>query len=106
MKITAVIVTCNRLELLPRSLESVSAQTRKPDHVYIVSNSSDDTFSREKEICGQFGFNLFKNHKTHNYAGALNSGVEEILKQQGFSEDIFLHLLTMMIFGCLTIYKN
>ena len=31
MKIVAVIVTCNRLELLPRALKSVSEQTRKPD---------------------------------------------------------------------------
>ena len=31
MKIAAVIVTCNRLELLLRALKSVKEQTRQPD---------------------------------------------------------------------------
>jgi len=89
MRITVVIVTCNCLGLLKQALKSVRKQTRKPDNVYVVSNSKVDIFSKEQEICNEFGFNLFRNYRTSNNAGALNTGVEEIVKQQGISEDIY-----------------
>lgn len=89
MKISAIIVTCNRLELLPRAIKSVSGQTRKPDYVYVVSNSTEDNYSKEQEICKEFGFILFKNYRTENYAGALNTAVEEIVKQQGITDNIY-----------------
>jgi len=89
MKITAIIVTCNRIQLLPRALISVYKQSHKPDFVYVISNSTEDNFSKEKEMCKRFGFDLFKNYRTKNYAGALNSGVEEIIKRQGISDDIY-----------------
>lgn len=89
MKITAVVVTCNRLELLPRALKSVSEQSRKPDFVYVVSNSTKDNYLKEKEICEEFRFKLVKNYRTENYAGALNTGVEEIVKRQGISDNIY-----------------
>lgn len=89
MRITAVIVTCNRLELLPRALKSVSSQTRKPDYVYVVSNSTQEIFSKEQEVCNEFGFELFRNYRSENYAGALNTGVEEIIKHQGITDNIY-----------------
>ncbi|MFW6352396.1 MAG: glycosyltransferase family 2 protein, partial [Bacteroidota bacterium] len=89
MKITAVIVTCNRLELLPRALKSVSEQTRKPDYVYILSNSTNDNYFKEQEISKEFGFELFKNYRSENYAGALNTAVEEIVKKQGITNNIY-----------------
>ncbi len=89
MKITAVIVTCNRLELLPRALSSVNEQRRKPDFVYVISNSTREIFSKEQEICSRFGVELFQNYRTENYAGALNTGAEEIVKRQGISNDIY-----------------
>jgi len=89
MRITAVIVTCNRLELLPRTLKSVSEQTLKPDYVYVVSNSTEINILKEKEDCNEFGFELFKNYRTENYAGALNTGIEEIVKRQGVSDNIY-----------------
>src|SRR5690606_7072418 len=89
MKITAVIVTCNRLELLPRALKSVSEQTRKPDHVYVVSNSTEENFSKDQESCNEFGFELFRNYRSENYAGALNTAVEEVVKQQGIRNNIY-----------------
>ncbi|MCB0538296.1 MAG: glycosyltransferase [Bacteroidetes bacterium] len=89
MKISAIIVTCNRLELLPRALKSVSGQTRKPDYVYVVSNSTEDNYFKEQKICNEFGFILFKNYRTENYAGALNTAVEEIVKQQGITDNIY-----------------
>ncbi|MDE0472598.1 MAG: glycosyltransferase, partial [Ekhidna sp.] len=89
MKITAVIVTCNRLELLLRALKSVSTQIRKPDYVYVISNSTNENFKEEAGICSEFGFELFKNCRTENYAGALNTGIEEVVKRQGIAEGIY-----------------
>lgn len=44
MKITAVVVTYNRLELLRQCLEALEAQTRRPDRIIVVNNhSTDDT---------------------------------------------------------------
>lgn len=89
MKITVVIVTCNRLELLPRALKSVREQTRKPDYVYVISNSTEENYSKEQEICDEFKVELFRNHRSENYAGALNTGVEEIVKHQGITDNIY-----------------
>ena len=44
MKVIAVIVTYNRLELLKKCLRAVNEQTRKPDHIIVINNgSTDDT---------------------------------------------------------------
>ncbi len=44
MKVIAVIVTYNRLELLKKCLRAVHEQTRKPDHIIVINNgSTDDT---------------------------------------------------------------
>lgn len=42
MKIAAVIVTYNRLELLKESLAAVKSQSRRPDKIYVVNNCSTD----------------------------------------------------------------
>lgn len=42
MKIIAVIVTYNRLELLKKCLQSVQEQTRKPDETIVINNGSTD----------------------------------------------------------------
>lgn len=42
MKVAAVIVTYNRLELLKESLAALKSQTRQPDRVYVVNNCSTD----------------------------------------------------------------
>jgi hypothetical protein len=89
MRITAVIVTCNRLKLLSRALKSVKQQSRKSDFVYIISNSTADNFHKEQKLCADFGFQILKNHRTENYAGALNTAIEQIIKQYGISEDLY-----------------
>lgn len=44
MKIIAVIVTYNRLELLKKCLQAVGGQSRKPDDIIVINNgSTDDT---------------------------------------------------------------
>ncbi|MFC2102923.1 glycosyltransferase family 2 protein [Bacteroidota bacterium] len=42
MRIAAVVVTYNRLELLKKCLNSLKNQTRKPDEFVVVNNSSTD----------------------------------------------------------------
>lgn len=89
MKIAAVVITCNRLPLLPRALKSIAKQNRKPDFVFVVSNSTDEKYEAEKIICNDFGFALTKNLRTQTYTGALNSSVEEIIKHFGISDEIY-----------------
>lgn len=42
MKICAVVVTYNRLEELKRCISSLKSQTRKPDSILVINNSSTD----------------------------------------------------------------
>lgn len=89
MRIAAVIVTCNRLELLKRALKSVKEQSRQPNFVYIISNSTADNFLKEQKLCADFGFQILNNYRTINYAGALNTAVEQIIKENGISKDLY-----------------
>lgn len=89
MRIAAVIVTCNRIELLPRALKSIKEQSRQPNFVYIVSNSTADNFQEEQNLCADFSFQILKNYRTENYAGALNTAIEQIIKDIGISEDLY-----------------
>ena len=89
MRIAAVTVTCERITLLARALKSIKEQTRDPDLVYVISNSKSKTFLEEQRICAEFGFPVIKNHRTENYAGALNTAIEEIVKLHGVEDDIY-----------------
>lgn len=89
MKIAAVVVTCNRLPLLPRALKSIAKQNRKPDFVFVVSNSTDENFETETILCNDYNFSLTRNLRTQTYTGALNSSVEEIIKYFGISDEIY-----------------
>jgi len=42
MKISCVIPTCNRNDLLTEAIRSVLQQTRKPDEIIVVNNGSGD----------------------------------------------------------------
>jgi GT2 family glycosyltransferase len=42
MKISAVVVTFNRLELLKKCVVALKAQTRELDHIFIINNGSTD----------------------------------------------------------------
>lgn len=42
MKITALVVTYNRIDWLKKSLKSLTSQTRKPDEILVIDNSSTD----------------------------------------------------------------
>jgi len=89
MKIAAVVITCNRLALLPRALNSIREQNRKPDFVLIVSNSTSENFEAEKIICNEFGYIICQNKRTNNYTGGLNQSVEEIINRFGITEELY-----------------
>ena len=89
MKIAAVVITCNRLPLLSRAFKSIEQQRRKPDIVFVVSNSTNENFEAEKELSTEFGFILIKNLRTPTYTGALNASVEEIIKHFGIEDDVY-----------------
>jgi hypothetical protein len=89
MRIAAVIVTYERPDLLPRALASVAAQFRPPDFVVVVSNSSAETIALETVACEAYGYLHLQNSRTNNYAGGLNTGVEEIIKSLGIDEEIY-----------------
>jgi rhamnopyranosyl-N-acetylglucosaminyl-diphospho-decaprenol beta-1,3/1,4-galactofuranosyltransferase len=50
--VIAVIVTRDRTELLTQSLAAVAAQSRRPDHVVVVDNGSDDAVRAAVEASG------------------------------------------------------
>jgi len=89
MIISTVIVTYNRIKLLKRAIISVIKQKRKTDYFYVISNSNDETFKKEIELSKKYNFKLFRNKRTNNYAGALNTSIEEIIKEQFISENIY-----------------
>lgn len=77
-KISVVIPTHNRAELLPRAVKSVQSQTRPVDEIIIVSDgSTDDT----EEIVKRFAeederIRLIAYHPGHNGNYARNRGIE------------------------------
>lgn len=93
MKIAAVIVTCNRLDMLPRALVSIKNQIRQPDYVYLVSNSDYETVLREEEISNTYGFSVIVNKRTKNNAGGINTALVELIKDQGISSSLYVALL-------------
>jgi GT2 family glycosyltransferase len=42
LRVATVVVTYNRCAVLAETLDAVRAQTRPPDHAYVVDNASDD----------------------------------------------------------------
>lgn len=93
MKITTIIVTCNRLELLPRALRSVKNQNRQADYVFIISNSNNENYLIEQELVSEFGFTIIKNNRTQNNTGALNTGIVEIVNEIGINKEMYVALL-------------
>lgn len=89
MRIVAVVITFNRPKLLHRALKSIANQLRLPDFVYVVSNSGEEFYSAEKEITDRLNYRWIVNHRTGNYPGALNTAIEELVKEFGIHDDLY-----------------
>lgn len=78
MKVAAVVVTCNRLDLLKRCLDAVRGQTRRPDEIIVVNNGStdgtDDWLTSQDDL-------VVVTQDNGGGAGGQHAGIEEALRR-------------------------
>lgn len=83
MKIYSVITTKNRLSFFERALQSVLEQTRKSDHIIVVSDSEEYIKFSEKTLADQVvNIEFLENRYTKNYAGSLNTAINHIIEKE------------------------
>ena len=80
MKIIAVLTIKNRITFLKKVLSSTETQTRKPDKIIIVTDSTEENIKLEKEIIPKHKIKYINDIYTHYYAGSLNSAMNFLLK--------------------------
>jgi GT2 family glycosyltransferase len=73
VKIAAIIVTCNRLELLKENLAAVRSQTRVPDEIIVVNNGSTD--GTAEWLAGQSGLTIIR-QKNLGSSGGQFAGIK------------------------------
>ena len=77
-QIIGIIATKNRYKFLSHALDSAINQTRKLDELIVVSDSDDEVFNKEQNLCkGKCIF--LKDKYTRNYAGNLNTAIDNIV---------------------------
>ena len=57
-------------------------QTRKPDEIILVTDSTDKIRLLEKELINNLNVTYLISKYTHNYAGALNTGIHYIIREK------------------------
>jgi len=75
-RILAIVVTFNRLKLLRRCVESLKNQTRKPDEIFVVNNSSTDGTLEYLEKDGGLSYVTQENSGS---AGGWYAGIEKAI---------------------------
>ena len=88
MRIYCIIATKNRVELFQEALKSVHVQTKKPNKIIIISDSTDDNYEKEIKLVSKNDI-IIKDEYEHNYAGSLNTAINYILKEEYTNESIF-----------------
>ena len=88
MRIYCVITTKNRVKLFKKALDSVYAQTKKPNKIIIVSDSENQNFEEEKKLISKTDI-ILRDLYTNNYAGSLNTALDYILKEEIANESEF-----------------
>jgi len=86
-KLATLIPTINR-PTLQRSIHSIANQTSTPDEVIIISENQIDLIS-----CENLKITQILNTRTQNLSGALNSGLEYILKEGWNPEETYISIL-------------
>jgi GT2 family glycosyltransferase len=72
-KVSAIIPTWNRADLLSQILPSLLAQSRPPDEIIVVDNCSTDS---TRDIAHGFGVKLITLKANCGFAGAVNEGIK------------------------------
>ena len=75
LKIVVVIPTNHRPEEFLRAIDSVSSQTRMPDHVIVVHEEGD---SYAMALEGN-GYHITENRRTKSLSGAINHALDEVV---------------------------
>jgi len=79
VSLTVIIPTKNRSKKLSRALASVAAQTRLPDEVIVVSDSSGEEADRTHDVIRDSSSRIpvreLRNTNSPNLSGALNTGL-------------------------------
>jgi len=78
-RVTLILVTYNRLEILKKNLNHVRGQFRKPDHVLIVNNASSDGTSQF--LKGQKEFDFIEMESNQGFGSGLHFGVKEAINK-------------------------
>lgn len=98
--VVALIATCNRPALLARrALPSIAGQTRRPDMVVIVDDSSPQNCSRNKKVAAQFAEEsgirtLYRqNHRSKGASGAWNTGALSVLRERRDAHRTYIAIL-------------
>jgi len=82
-KIAAVIVTCNRRQLLNACLDALLQQTRLPDRIYIIDNASTDgteTMLRDRGIPGDDRTVYMRLRQNTGGAGGFHEGMRRAVQ--------------------------
>lgn len=80
MKIATIIITCNRMAMLGRLLESLMRQSRKPEGIIVIDNNSKDGTVNFVETCFPF-VQLIKLKRNIGLYGGLEIGIKTAISQ-------------------------
>ena len=79
VKIIAVVVTYNRLNLLQRVVGALKGQSKKLDKIYIINNGSTD--GTKEWLDGQTGLNVIHQENVGG-SGGFYRGIKEASKEE------------------------
>ncbi|MFZ2501628.1 MAG: glycosyltransferase family 2 protein [Nocardioides sp.] len=82
-RVAVVIVTYNRAELLPRTLDGLAAQTRPPDSVIVIDNASTDGTAALLAARADLPLQVVRQAENTGGAGGFHAGTK-LAFEQGF----------------------
>ena len=99
LRIAVVIATCDRLGLLrDRALQSVRAQTRTPDFLVVVDDSTDGQRHAVRDLLHDLALPgcriaYVENARSAGASGSWNTGLDVVLGESGAPEATFVAIL-------------
>lgn len=99
LRIAVVIATCDRIELLrDRALQSVRAQTRTPDFLVVVDDSTDGRRHDVRDLVHGLALpgcraGYLENARSAGASGSWNTGLDFVLQEAGAPAATFVAIL-------------